>query len=164
MADHKKTEDAKIEEVAKEVAAANPGLDIAAAIAAGMKMAMEQVQLANASKVVPAAPKPHRSCGDCGQALTACESKHTKMVVYPTRYPEFSRFFAGVTINGKTYLSNNENHLVLVPDACVSDITKIISTFEDNEREMLIGRKGGGRRSLGSQDGVRQTQPTQAFR
>lgn len=165
MADTKKTEE-KIEEKAKELSQV-PGFDIAAAIAAGMKMAMEQVQNANEAKkvTIPAPPRAHRLCHDCGQALKGCEGKHVKMVVYPTRYPEFARFFAGVTLNGKNYVSNDETHQVLVPENCVASFSRIIQEFEDNERQMLIGRKGGGRRAMSGNTGIiRETQPTQAFR
>jgi hypothetical protein len=166
MADNKKSEELKIEEKVKEIAA-TPGLDIAAAIAAGMKMAMESVQRQNDEKkaVVPAPPRAHRLCHECGQAVKGCEGKHVKMVVYPTRYPEFARFFAGVTLNGKNYVSNDENHSVLVPANCVPGFTRIIQEFEDNERQMLIGRKGGGRRAMSGSTGIiRETTPTQAFR
>lgn len=166
MADTKKVDEAKIEEKAKELAS-TPGFDIAAAIAAGMKMAMEQVQRANDEKKapVPAPPRAHRLCHECGQALKGCEGKHVKMVVYPTRYPEFARFFAGVTLNGKNYVSNDETHQVLVPENCVANFSRIIQEFEDNERQMTIGRKGGGRRAMSGNTGiVRETAPTQVFR
>lgn len=165
MADIKKTEDVKIEEKAKEVAAQNPGLDIAAAIAAGMKMAMESVQRQNDEKKVPPSPRMHRLCQECGQAQKGCEGKHVMMTVYPVRYPEFSRFFPGVILNGKTYISNDETHQIIVPENCVANFTRIIQEFEDNERQMLIGRKGGGRRVMSGNTGViKETTPVRAFR
>ena len=49
-------------------------------------------------------------CGVCDQYVSACNNEHESMSVYTVNYPEFGQFFQGVFINGKKYLSNDENH------------------------------------------------------
>lgn len=107
----------------------------------------------------PAQRVPVIRCNVCGQDQRACAQRdpktgqyvldatkhyipeHVSMVVFPNRYPEFSKWFMGVTINGVRYLSNNGSHQVTVPAACVSGILSHIQVWEDNERELRIGKK-----------------------
>lgn len=116
------------------------------------KVAMEIVPLAVAAainargdsqpqRIVEARPRAKADCPDCGQDLRGCEGKHTLMVVYPQRYTEHGAFFPGYILNGVRYLSNDENHQVLVPANCQSEINGAVQRFEQNEQEMIVGRK-----------------------
>ena len=107
------------------------------AMAAAAKMNQPAVQAGNVRRE----RKHIQKCGICKQALTGCESKHTEMVVYPTRYPEFGDWFQGVFINGARYLSDGPHHKIPVPTNTVGTISSIIQTWEDNERSIRIGRK-----------------------
>lgn len=81
------------------------------------------------------------TCTECGQILeTGCKGKHVQMVVFPQRYPEHAEFFQGVFLNGRRYLSNDENHKVVVPEECVALFNQIIQTFEQNEQDQRVGR------------------------
>ena len=57
-----------------------------------------QAAIQNAPK--PAAPSQNQTiipqCEKCHQLISACKDKHVKMVVFPTKYPEFAEWFAGV--------------------------------------------------------------------
>lgn len=86
------------------------------------------------------APPPSKGCGECGQLEVACKGEHTKMVVFPARFPEFAEWFQGAFINGVRYLSNHGNHSIVVPSETVGGILHTIQTFENNERETRLGR------------------------
>ena len=116
------------------------------------KVAMEIVPLAIAAALGAKQPEPARAtsfqtprrgpeCTECKQAVSACGGRHASMVVYPQRYPEHGQFFPGYILNGVTYLSNDESHEVLVPADCVSDINGAVQRFEQNEKDMSVGRK-----------------------
>lgn len=83
---------------------------------------------------------PGALCPTCGQGENACKKEHVKLVVYPSRYPEFGEFFQGVIINGVRYLSNNQDHEIEVPACAATEMSNIIRTFETNERETRVGR------------------------
>lgn len=91
------------------------------------------------------APGPNQEvkeqCAICQQYTSACQGKHMRMVVYPTKYPEFAGYFMGVKINGVKYLSGNEMHHVDVPACAVSTIINLINDFEQNEKTIKIGRQ-----------------------
>lgn len=82
-------------------------------------------------------------CNDCrqkGPRQPPCKAEgHTKMVVFPTTHPRFGPWFPGCIINGVRYLSNNRREKILVPTACVSQITKQIADFEENELQTMLG-------------------------
>ena len=84
------------------------------------------------------AATPTPQCTECRQALSGCEGKHVKMVVHPGHFAEY---FPGAIINGIRYLSNDSGHMVLVPAACESTILSIVANYEQNERDMAVGRK-----------------------
>lgn len=88
----------------------------------------------------PPAPLGNVRCNECKQHPNACKGAHTKMVVFPTRYPQHADYFQGVIINGVRYLSNDDSHLVTVPTASVSDILNTVAGYEINEQEMSTGR------------------------
>lgn len=113
-------------------------LQLVPAIAAATASAMQKGQTAAAVKPVFRAPQ---KCHECGQAVTGCEGKHKLMVVYPQRYPQHADYFPGVQINGIRYLSNNDHHQVLVPEAAESFIANTVAIFEQNEQDMAVGRK-----------------------
>jgi hypothetical protein len=79
-------------------------------------------------------------CIVCKQARSACKDKHTKMIVYPIKYPEYGPYFLGVKINGIKYLSYDENYAIDVPSVCVSTITNAVNAFEMNEKTIHVGR------------------------
>ncbi len=79
-------------------------------------------------------------CIVCRQVKAACKGEHTKMVVYPTKYPEYGTYFTGVKINDVVYYSFNENYKIEVPTACVSTIINVINAFEQNEKTVKMGR------------------------
>ncbi|MFT3866844.1 MAG: hypothetical protein QM729_21485 [Solirubrobacterales bacterium] len=113
-----------------------PGLSASSALAA--------VQALQASQ--PAAPVSTRGrayspvCMDCGQHTSACNGKHVEMVVYPVRNPEHARFFRGVILNGKEYLSNHSTHAIVVPECAESFIQNTIDAYVRNEVEVSMGR------------------------
>lgn len=80
-------------------------------------------------------------CTECGQYESACEKKHTMMVVYPTTFGEAADFFTGIVLNGVRYLSNDPGHKVLVPENAASTISNMVAAFEQNEKDQLMGRK-----------------------
>lgn len=125
-----------------------------AAMAAAVKYVSEQMipaavaaAVAATTKSAPAPQAQARSvlniptCTDCGQKVTGCEGKHSKMVVYPTNFPQFADYFVGVILNGVKYLSNDASHEVVVPTNCIGTINAIVAGYEKNEQEMAIGRK-----------------------
>lgn len=88
-----------------------------------------------------------KQCRTCRQAGPGdgppCNGEHSKMVVFPQKYPQFGKYFQGCIINGIRYLSSNRRELVEVPTACVSSIMKTINDFEENEWQTAMGRQGG---------------------
>jgi ferredoxin-like protein FixX len=128
--------------------AASVNNDIALGIALGMKQMAEAMGLtghaAPAQEYNPKAEYYQRigkgTCQECGQFKVACEGKHTEMVVFPTKYPEHAEFWPGVKLNAAHYISNNENHRVVVPVSAVPVIMRIIHEFEQNENNMKNGR------------------------
>lgn len=112
----------------------------------------------------PAANAPRAKCHECQQELSGCEGKHTMMVVYPTKYPQHADYFLGVMINGVQYLSNDESHRVLVPANCESTIQGIVATFEQNEQDMLVGRKAIRQSGRVTPHGSSVSPATQAWR
>lgn len=107
-----------------------------------MVVAATMAAQTNQHKPAPAilAKQYASECMDCRQPITACEGVHAKMVVYPTRYPEFWKYFKGVKINGVEYVSHSATEEITVPKCCESTITNAIVQFEDNERTILVGR------------------------
>lgn len=108
------------------------GQEMLAVVLASQKSASNEAALKN----IPPAIKSREICHACRQPLTACKGEHTMMVVYPKKYTEFGSFFPGIILNGERYLSNDEQHQVLVPSACVADFDNRIRAFETNEREI----------------------------
>lgn len=107
---------------------------------------MMAVQLASQQMAKGPAPRLSKKnqvgeCGTCGQLNSACNNEHALMVVFPTRYPEFGKWFQGRRLNGVRYLSANQTHKIYVPKAAVGDIQKAIEGFEETERINLTGRK-----------------------
>lgn len=127
----KSTLEAAIKAVAEQI--------VPAAVVAAIS-ASKQGQPQAASPSRPQPPNRER-CSACGQAKSGCEGKHTMLVVYPQRYPEHGEFFQGAKINGVRYLSNNENHEILVPTLAVDTIRNLVRAFEQNEQEQRVGRK-----------------------
>lgn len=123
------------------------------AAAASAKAAVEALMPAIASAVLqgktpnvvaagPAQRVPVIRCGECGQDKRACaKTGHTKMVVYPSRYPEFAEWFMGVYINGVRYLSDHPSHQIIVPTDAVAGIKTHVQVWEDNERTTKLGKK-----------------------
>ena len=164
MADDKKQPAPKTE----EKPATAPNNDVMMGIALGMKQMAEMLGLnAQSAEEKPQAPKAQLDgyaqlkaggrCSACGQWRNACEDKHVKMVVFPTRYPEHAAFFTGCETNGVNYCSNDENHYVVVPEACVADIRRRIAAYENHEKVAQQGRiKNHRSGSLGpGADGVK---------
>ena len=126
---------------------------IALGIAMGVQAALQQLGLVQPKHeaVVQGGETAKRmargECNVCRQPLSGCEGKHVEMVVYPTRYPEHADFFPGVYINGTRYLSNDENHKVVVPAISQSDILSAVRQFEDGER--AIGQSRNRRHNSG---------------
>lgn len=159
MSDHKKSAelDPSVRTAARMLAEELLPAAIAAALAAQKQQAPERrVQLQAPSTEI---------CHQCGQALrTGCEGKHEEMVVYPTRYPEHGEFFQGARINGVTYLSNDENHKVLVPANAVGGIMQLVQGFENNEQETRIGRKAERHSGVVGPSGARTTPQMKGWR
>lgn len=105
------------------------------AVQASQSMGMQQVQSTRSQNqvIIP-------QCHICQQLVTACKEKHVKMVVYPTRYPEFARWWPGYKLNGVRYISHSPNQKILVPEIAVSAISQAILAYEENERTVKIGR------------------------
>jgi hypothetical protein len=133
---------------------------IPAAIAAAVSATQKQQP---APQAAPRVGAPQR-CTACNQQLTACSGKHVEMVVYPTRYPEHADFFPGAIINGAKYLSNDENHKVLVPENAAGTIKQIVQAFEQNEHEMQAGRKAQRHSGVVTPHGAAVTQANAAWR
>lgn len=112
---------------------------IPAAVVAAVAATKQGMAPQAAASPRPRGPGPR--CHQCSQSLSACEGQHAKMVVYPQRYPEHGEFFQGAKINGVRYLSNNEQHEILVPAEAVATISNLVKAFEQNEQETRIGRK-----------------------
>lgn len=95
------------------------------------------------TEIAEAKIKRWQICNDCrqkGPKQPSCKAEgHTKMVVYPTLHPRFGPWFPGAIINGVRYLSTNRREKVLVPTACVSQITKQIADWEENEISTMLG-------------------------
>lgn len=139
-------------------------LQLVPAIAAATASAMQKGQT-SAAPARAASPKAVQKCHECGQALTTgCGGKHVMMVVYPQRYPQHADYFPGVQINGVRYLSNNENHAVLVPANAESVISGIVATFEQNEQDMAVGRKAVRHSGTVSPHGTQVQPANQAWR
>ena len=118
------------------VAAMRIGQQNAPQAAAPSPAAMQAFQIARAqSERALGAEK----CHACGQKLHACKGKHVDMVVFPTRIPELAGAYPGVTINGVTYISANNQHIVTVPEALVDSIKAFTSGWEDGERVARLG-------------------------
>lgn len=99
-------------------------------------MAMQAYQLARAqSERALGAEK----CHACNQKLHACQGKHVDMVVFPTRIPELAEAYPGVTINGVTYISADNQHIVTVPELAVDAIKTFTAAWEDGERVARLG-------------------------
>ena len=113
-------------------------LIISASIAAATTV--QPAQSAQQTKKNSSAPQIIPVCGECQQLVTACKGEHTKMVVFPDKYPEFAKWFAGVMINGVRYVSNNSNQKVVIPACAESTIVNAIKAFEENERTIHIPR------------------------
>lgn len=130
--------------VATTVTPATPVTFTAEQFAAIQQMVVAATMAAQAGNARPAqtvlAKQYSPECIDCKQSVSACKGKHVEMVVYPTRYPEFWKYFKGVKINGVEYVSHTAGQRITVPAALESTITNAIVQFEDNERTMLIGR------------------------
>lgn len=119
-----------------------------------MKQVLELIPQMIASAVaasskgpVAAAAKPTNAqlpkCPECKQVRDnglggGCQGRHTLMVVHPTHHAEY---FPGAIINGVKYLSNDPGHRVLVPADAASTIEGIVNGYEQNEREISVGRK-----------------------
>jgi hypothetical protein len=111
-----------------------------------MEEMMPAVIAATRHTPVQTAPAERRgmggpTCFDCGQLTVACKGEHTMMVVYPTNLPEQAEWFRGAIINGKSYLSNDDQHAICVPKAAAGDILSMVRGWEQNEREQKLGRK-----------------------
>lgn len=78
-------------------------------------------------------------CRECGQPVTACSKKHEQIVVFPTKYPEFAKFFTGYGINGIWYRSPNANTPVTVPANAAQAILAGVQTMEKVEHETRQG-------------------------
>lgn len=131
-----KTEQSTLEQAIKAVADSIIPAAVAAAVAA--------TQRSNIVQAAPSgrpAPPSNAKCHVCSQSYSGCEGKHVSMVVYPQRYPEHGEYFQGATLNGVRYLSNDEQHEILVPENAVGTISQIVRNFEDNEQDTRIGRK-----------------------
>lgn len=141
----------------KQVSAELIPAAIAAAVAATSKPA---------AQAVPAAVADNRKakCPECKQMLSGCQGKHVQMIVYPQRYPQHADYFPGVHLNGVKYLSNDETHLVLVPEAAATSIANIVSTFEQNEQDMAVGRKAVRHSGTVSPNGNSVTPADKAWR
>ena len=106
------------------------------AVAAGMQAGLQS------SRPQPAPqPRARQICTVCRQDVHGCEGKHVEMVVYPTKYPKYARYFTGIQLNGVTYLSNDEGHKVLVPENAASEISAMVARAEQEEVEMRTGRE-----------------------
>lgn len=146
------------------------------ALAAAIKQVSEQMipaaiaaAVAATSKPVvqapPPGPKRDQKCTECKQSLlTGCEGKHARMVVYPQRYPQHADYFPGAIINGVKYLSNDEGHRILVPEAAVGTIEGIVAAFEQNEQDMAVGRKAVRHSGTISPHGSSVSQADKAWR
>lgn len=138
-------DDKKVEQKAATVEVKQDS--IALGIAMGVQAALQQLGIGqHKPEAITAASETAArygkgECSTCHQMRSACEDKHTQMIVYPQRYPEFAEYFPGVIINGQKYLSNNEGHSVTVPACSVGDILKIVRDFEEGERINQMGRK-----------------------
>ena len=129
-------------------------------------MAMAQAGAA-ANRVVD--PRAERAavaggpkCSECRQLLRGCGGKHERIVIYPTKYPEFGAWFRGVGVNGIWYRSDNASQLVTVPAVAVGDILQTVLTYEENERETRMGRSGG--HDFGNARAPQQVQPGSGWR
>jgi hypothetical protein len=135
---------------------------IPAAVAAAVSAVSRQNQPA-AAPARPSNAAPAR-CSACGQQATACGGKHMEMVVFPLRYPQHAEYFMGVSINGIKYLSNDENHKVVVPENAAGSIKSIVQGFEQNEQDMAVGRKATRHSGSVSPHGNSVSPASQAWR
>lgn len=140
----KKVSPLKVKETEDEKMARLIGMTVKA-VMNEMVPAMAALQRAEQPKMEQAGRHVARwkQCNECkqrGPKGPPCEGQHTTMVVYPTRYPHFGKWFQGVIINGVRYLSHDRRQRILIPTAMVSGITKIITDFEDNEYAQAMGR------------------------
>lgn len=141
-------------EVSRSMAEEMGPIVMAAAAAAGKANAQPQLTaqgrpVYNPGPVCPVCKQFVKACGGVAK-LTGTQTQadkdkanlvnHVKMVVYPTRYPEFADWFRGRGLNGVWYLSNNASHAIWVPRAAAGDFQHAIETFETNERETRMGR------------------------
>ncbi len=94
------------------------------------------------AKNVVRARRETERCLDCQQLKVACQGKHTKMICFPTRYSETGDYFRGCGLNGIWYLSNNENHYVIIPAEAEADFARQIRTYEEREVSSKNSRKG----------------------
>lgn len=81
-----------------------------------------------------------RVCKQAGPNKAPCNGEHIKMVVYPSKYPEFGKWFQGAIINGIRYLSDGRRDRIDIPAACEGQITKQVADYEENERVTVMGR------------------------
>ena len=139
---------------------------IAKGIADGMTMAkVAELEAAKNAQMASRARTNRAKCPKCGQSMKACggpeagvdmkkeDKNHVKMVVLPDD-PEDIRFFQGLRLNGKVYLSNSHNHYLLVPRK--NDFAWQLANYCRNERDQRRGRKAthnsgsiGGRNAKG---------------
>lgn len=134
---------------------------IPAAIAAAVQSGRAASQPAQPQhRALQAAPR----CQLCGQEKTACGGKHVEMAVFPQRYPQHADYFTGVQINGVRYLSNDGSHKILVPEISANEIAAIVSTFEENEQAMAVGRKATRHSGTVSPNGNSVQPATQGWR
>jgi hypothetical protein len=99
------------------------------------------IAAAQPRQYAPPAPKPKIVCRECGMLESICEGKHTRMVVYPLRRPEYADCFQGVSINFVKYMSTSPDHQLVVPESLVGTIQSHIDAYEDNEVAVRNGRK-----------------------
>lgn len=106
------------------------------AFAEGMALGAAQAKLQVLPQVPQiSAPAAGIQCGECGQYVSACKSKHTKMSVFPKnrRLGKKGQGFCGVQVNGITYRSNGPGHKVTVP--LDNHIEATLDAWERNEEE-----------------------------
>ncbi len=130
--------------------------DLLPAMMAAMKQGTNTPQFAAAEAKI----KRRELCQVCRQAVSGCGGVHSEMIVFPQKYPEFGKWFQGVTINGVRYLSDNATDYVTVPASCVSSISNMVRAYEENERVMRMGRTA----EHNSGDSRAPKQPNQAWR
>ena len=132
---------------------------IASAVAATSKAPVAAAPVRGAAQNFP-------KCNDCKQVLKndsggGCGGRHTMMVVHPLHHAEY---FPGAIINGVKYLSNDPGHRVLVPADAEATIAAIVNGYEQNEREMSVGRKAERHSGSVSPNGSNTVQQHAAWR